>query len=252
VYSQEQRESQYEELATNLWLGSYNKFRLTEKLYYWAEFHYRRQDYQGSPFVGRMAQLYNRHALNYFVLPGFNISVGGVLRLDFTPDPDNEELTPVLFEPRIWHEYLFTLPFPRFQVYHRIRIEHRWSRRSFSVGNTDWIFRNRWRYKAYAKIPVNKPTLSPGAFYINPEAELIMQSGSPVVDSPFEDIRLSTLIGYIASPRVTYSFGPMYTTGQRLRDGSIYRRRWILRLNAYVSLDFRKEEKKLPTIRASD
>lgn len=250
VLGQDDRIAEFEDLGTNLWVGSYNKFRLTEKLFWRGEFHYRRIDYNGTPYIGRIAQIYNRHALNYIVSPTFNVSLGGVVRLDFTPNPTNENLDYVVPEPRIWHEYLFIMPHPIYQIFHRIRIEHRWSRTN--DPNSEWIYRDRWRYKFYMNIPLNKPSLMPGAIYFMPEVELIMQSGNPVIDSPFEDLRISPAFGYIYSASVSYSVGLMYTLGQRLMDGSRYRQRYIFRLNAYVSLDFRKQERKVPSIRLSD
>lgn len=250
VHAQENRSAEFGDLGTNLWLGSYNQFRITDKLYYRAEFHYRRGAYNGIPFVGKMEQIYNRHAINYFVSRNFNMSFGGVLRLDFTPQPGNEEFQFVVPEPRFWHEYLFVMPFPRFQVFHRLRFEHRWSRGSAIEPN--WIFRNRYRYKFYMKIPINSTQLSPGTFFFSPDVEIIMQSGRTVVDSPLEDLRLYPSFSYIASPRVTYSAGMMYTTGQSLNDGGFYRQRWVMRINAYINLDFRKEEKKIPSIKLSD
>ncbi len=246
----QQRPRTFESFGSNLWVGTYNQFRLSEKLFWRAEMHYRRGGYNDVPFVGRMAQIYNRHALNYLVSPVFNVSLGGVVRLNFTSDPGNEALDPLLHEPRIWHEYLFVMPFPRFQLYHRIRIEHRWSK-SNALGS-EWLYRDRWRYKFFMKIPLNSTRLAPGTFYFNPDVEIIMQSGKPVIDSPLEDLRIYPSFAYISSPRVTYSAGLMYTTGQRLFDGSVYRQRWVIRVNAYVSLDLRKEKKKVPKIKLSD
>lgn len=250
VISQDDRSAVFEDLGTNLWIGSYNKFRLSEKIFWRGEFHYRRSGHDGIPYIGRIAQIYNRHAINYIVSPTFNVSIGGVLRLDFTSDPGNDLMEYVVPEPRIWHEYLFIMPHPKYQMFHRIRIEHRWSRTT--ELDSEWIYRDRWRYKFYMNIPLNKESLKPGAIYFNPEVELIMQSGNPVIDSPFEDLRLCPAIGYIYSPSVSYSAGLMYTIGQRLSDGSRYRQRYIFRINTYISLDFRKQERKVPSIRLSD
>ncbi len=102
------------------------------------------------------------------------------------------------------------------------------------------------------KIPINGTKLKPGTFYVSPSMELIMQSGKNVVGSFVEDLRLYGNIGYIASPRVSSSLGLMYTTGQNLNDPTLYKRRIILRLSTYISLDFRKEEQKIPTLKFSD
>jgi hypothetical protein len=234
---------------TFLWLGFYGNFRLSEKFFWDAQMHYRRTQHDGIPYVGRMAQLYNRHALKYLVNRNLSIALGGVLRLDFTPDPGNENLEPFIPEPRIWHEYLFAMPFGRAMVYHRVRIEHRWS--TTHQFDSDWIFRNRWRYKFYMSIPLNKPGLVPGAFFLTPDVEIIMQSGDPIIANPMEDLRINPSIGYIANPRVKYTAGMMYTMSQ-LGSGYDYRSRWVLRLNVYLSLDFRRFEQRIPAIHLAE
>jgi hypothetical protein len=256
-YAQEEEEvynipdaSIFEEFGTNLWVGSYNKFRIGEKLLWDAQHHYRRGGHNGVPFVGRMSQFYNRHALTYVFNNSFNATAGAVLRLNFTPDPGNPDFANLRYEPRLWHEYMFIMPYERFMLYHRIRIEHRWSKSN--AIDADWIYRDRWRYKIFAFIPINKPKLEPGAWYLIPDVEIIMQSGKPVVDNPLEDLRIYPQLGYIVSPRLKIGGGPMYTTGQRMGGGYQYRQRLVLRINAYVSLDFRKFESKIPDINLTD
>lgn len=235
---------------TALWMGTYAKFRLSEKFFWDAQFHYRRESDADTRYVGRMSKIYNRHAINYLPSKNFSMSLGPVLRLNFTPEPGNPEYERIVLEPRIWHEYLFAMPFPRFMVYHRLRIEHRWSR-SNRVGS-EWIFRNRYRYKFYMYIPINNTQLTPGTFYFTPDVEVILQSGKPIIDAPLEDVRLNPSIGYIANPRTKYTVGMMYTTGQSLEQGYKYSSRWVLRMSVYLSLDFRKMEAKIPKIRFDD
>lgn len=238
------------EMGSNLWVGSYNVFRIGEKLFWDAQHHYRRGAYNGVPFVGKMDQIYNRHALSYVVNKTFRVTAGGVLRLDFPTDPEDESLARLRYEPRFWHEYLFIMPYNRFMVYHRIRVEHRWTK-GFNE-DADWDFKNRWRYKIYAFIPLNKPKLEPGAWYIVPDVEIIMQSGKSIVDNPLEDLRIYPQVGYIVSPRLKIGGGPMYTTGQRSGAGYEWRQRIVFRVNAYVSLNLRKFENKIPDINFSD
>lgn len=243
-------EAQFRPMGTNLWVGSYNKFRIADKWIWDAQHHYRRGGHNGVAYIGRMEQFYNRHALTYLITKNVNITAGGVLRLNFTPDPGNPNFRKMVLEPRFWHEYLFSMPFPRFMLYHRIRIEHRWS--ISNAVDANWIYRDRWRYKIYATIPLNKPKLVPGAYYFTPDVEIIMQSGKPVIDSPLEDLRIYPQIGYIVNPRVKIGGGMMYTTGQRLNAGYEYNQRWVLRINCYLSLDFRKFESKIPEININD
>lgn len=234
-----------------VWLGSYLNARVSEKLFWAGEFHFRTEGYEDTPYLGRVAQIYNRHGLKYVHSKKFSATLGGVLRLNFTPRPGDDDYNTLILEPRIWHEYVFALPLERMMIYHRIRIEHRWSK-SNRVTDDNYIFRNRWRYMFFMKVPLNTPSLSPGTFYFSPVIELIMQSGKPVVDSPFEDLRLYPVIGYIHSPQVSFSSGVMYTMGQELSAGYSYRSRWLFRVNCYLSLDFRKFEDRIPKSKLFD
>lgn len=241
---------QFRSPVSNLWLGGYGKIRLSENLFWDAQFHFRTEEFQNTRVIGRVSQIYNRHGLSYRVKPNFIITAGPVLRLNFSPEPGNSEFKGLVLEPRIWHEYLFAFPYDRLMLYHRLRIEHRWSKGN-RIGD-EWIYRDRWRYKFYVYLPLNKPRLMPGAWFVSPEVELIMQSGKPVGGSILDDLRLSPQIGYIKSTRVKYVAGLMWTTGQSLPDAYVYNTRWIVRFNVFLSLDFRKLEDKIPEIRIFD
>jgi hypothetical protein len=229
IQAQNERPSvaQFEDPGSLVWLGTYGMIRISDKWFWDAQTHYRRGDYNGVPWVGRMAQVYNRHGLSYQFSKNFRATFGPVLRINFTPDPANlDETTDYRYttlEPRIWHEYLFRMDFGNNQIIHRVRLEHRWNR-SNAVG-ADYIFRNRWRYKILANIPLNKPRFEPGTWFFTPDVEIIMQSGARVIDSPLEDLRIQPIIGYIASPQIKYTASMMYTMGQRLFDGTQYRQR---------------------------
>lgn len=238
---EEPRESVVKDPYSAFWQGNYANFRLNEKLIWHGELHLRATNYGNTPFIGRLGKIYNRHGLKYLVNDRFTTTVGPVLRLNFTPEPGNEEYRSMVLEPRIWHQYQFVQPFDRFMVYHRFRFEHRWSRDN--LKGADWIFRNRWRYKFQVKYPLNEEKLSPGAYYLSPDVELILQSGKPVAGSPLENLRLYPHIGYIQSPKLTYSLGMMYSTGQELEAGYRYSTRWVLRFNFYWSIDLRDRDR---------
>lgn len=239
-----QEASLLREVQTQAWLGSYGTFRLSDKWYWHGELHYRRNESNNSLFLGEMGQIYNRHGIKYIPTKNFSATLGGVLRLDYNPNAA-EGFESLILEPRIWHEYIWTMPFEKFRIYHRIRIEHRW-KRSFAQGS-EYQFGNRWRYKFLMKIPLNRPKLEPGAFYFSPDVELIMQSGSTITDNPLEDLRIFPTFAYIVNPRFTYSAGVMYTTGQTSQSGATYRERFVLKLNVYINLDLRKFADKIPT-----
>lgn len=242
-------ESKYKDPKTKVWFNTYGNIRISKRLFWDAQTHFRFEETEDTPFIGQIGQIYNRHAIGYIYSKKVNFSLGGVLRVNFNTDEDSDD-RPVVPEFRIWHQYQFAMPLYNSMIYHRLRIEHRWTQ-DF-VENSEYIFRNRWRYMFRAKIPLNNYKLEPKTLYVSPEAELIMQSGKAVVASPMEDLRLTTTLGYILTPRLTVAGGVMYSQGQSLENGGIYKQNWTMRFHVYFSPDIRKVKNKLPEIHFDD
>ena len=236
--------------STFMWLHTYGKMRLTDELFWDAQTHFRTTEYNGTRYIGRMAQIYNRHGLKYLLSKRFSATLGGVVRLNFSPQPDNDAYKSITLEPRIWHQYVFSMKFKYFKIYHRFRIEHRWNRSN--LEGSRYRYRNRYRYKYYMYIPLNNKKLKPKTVYFSPDVELIMQTGKIVTDNFIEDLRFRPKIGYIANPRTQYALSMMYTTGQSFDDGNILNSRWILNFNVYYSFDLRTFKKRIPKTNISD
>ena len=98
-------------------------------------------------------------------------------------------------------------------------------------------------------MPLNRASLTSKTWYVSPEVELIMQSGKPIVDSPLEDLRITTGIGYIVSTKLTFATGFMYTLGQSLADGSIYNQKLGIRFHVYYYLDLTRKNQGLPNFK---
>jgi len=241
--------SKFKDVKTKLWINTYGNIRISKRLFWIAQTHFRFDEKDDTPYVGQIAQIYNRHAIGYIYNKKFNISLGGVLRLNFDTG-DRSEDENMIPEFRIWHQYQFAVPVWSAMAYHRIRIEHRWSK-GFAEDD-EYIFRNRWRYMFRLKIPLNTPKLQTKTLYIAPESELIMQSGKPVIGSPMEDLRLNTTLGYIINPRLTVAAGFMYSFGQTLENAGIYNQNYTVRMHLYFSPDIRKVKNKLPEIHFRD
>ncbi|GAB3328743.1 hypothetical protein GCM10027429_03990 [Marivirga atlantica] len=242
--------SKFKEPVTRLWINTYGNIRLTDRLFWIAQTHFRFQESATTPFLGKPAQIYNRHAISYLFSKKFVMSLGGVLRVNFNTKDEIQNEKSAVPEWRIWHQYQFATPFPHMMMYHRLRIEHRWTKGY--QPDSEYIFRNRWRYMFKLKIPLNKPKLGTKTLYLSPEAELIMQSGRAVIDSPMEDLRLHTSLGYIINPRLTVATGLMYSMGQELPAGYIYNQKLTLRAHIYFAPDWRKVKDKLPIIHLDD
>lgn len=242
-------ESVFKDLTTKYWINTYGNIRISKKLFWVAQTHFRFEEKGDTPFVGQVGQIYNRHALGYIYSKKINFTLGGVLRLNYDVKDENEDRN-MIPEYRIWHQYQFAMEVGRAIAYHRFRIEHRWSK-GFK-NESEYIFRNRWRYMFRLKIPIGKPQIESNTFYVAPEAELIMQSGKPVIASPMEDLRLHTSFGYIFSPKLTAAAGLMYNMGQTLENGGIWKQGWTIRMHLYFSPDFRKKKNKLPEVHFRD
>ncbi|SNR14382.1 conserved protein of unknown function [Tenacibaculum jejuense] len=244
-----QETSKFKEPITKTWINTYGNIRLSNRFYWVAQTHFRFQETEKTPFVGQLAQIYNRHAIGYIYSKKFNISLGGVLRLNFNTDEESTDRN-LVPEWRIWHQYMFASPLSSLLFYHRIRIEHRWTK-SF-LEDSEYTFRNRWRYMFKAKIPINSSQFKPKTFYVSPEAELILQSGKTVAGSVMEDLRLHMSAGYIVSPRLTLATGIMYSHGQTLSDATVFKQSWTARFHVYFSLDPRNIKNKIPAIHMDD
>ncbi len=245
--------AQLNEASTGLWFGLYTKLKLGEKIYYYAETHYRRRNSLDNrmDFAGRMGKVYNRHGINYLVNNYFEVTAGPVVVLSYGPDKDNPKYERMVPEFRFWHQYLLIQPqMGRIKIYHQFRFEHRF-RRGYEVADPEYHYTTRYRYKIYAYIPLNKPYLKEKTLYFSPSAEIFMHSGETVVYHPLEDFRIYPILGYIINKNYMVSAGYTYTLGQAVA-GYEYNQTHLLRFNLYVNFDIRNKRNAVPKVHMRD
>jgi len=233
---------------TGIWNGVYLKVRITDFIGYYGEHHYRTRNSEDNlwDFAGRTRQVYNRAGINLYFGDWLEVVVGPTLVFNFTPSPGNSDYETYTLEPRIWHQWLFKTPkIWRLKIYHQFRFEHRWKRDN-DVG-ADFDYTDRYRYKLFAYLPINKPNIQKGTVYISPSAEIFMHTGKSIVNNPFEDFRTYNGIGYVLSNKITFFAGHMWTIGQR-PSGFEYGSMHILRFNVFIGLDARPIDKRMPSI----
>ncbi|KEO72500.1 DUF2490 domain-containing protein [Anditalea andensis] len=222
--------------TTESWNGLYLKFRLGDRWLWYQENHYRRRssvDNRGD-FIGRMSQIYNRFGFTYLARDNFEITFGPTLVWNFTPDPGNPEFVTSTLEPRFWHQWLLVQPMGRVKLFHQFRFEHRFKRDN-NVG-APYNYTDRFRYKVYAYIPINKPRMENHTFFISPSNEIFFETGSHITDI-LEENRIYTAIGYTHNNFMFFG-GHMWTYGPSAIPAE-YRQRHIIRLNVMYTLDFR-------------
>lgn len=115
---------------------------------------------------------------------------------NFVKPFDNEEF-------RIWQQVNMKQHIGRLEIEHRYRAEQKWL--------TDG-YRNRFRYRLSAEVPLNKPETDPGAFFVNVYDEIFFNNRVP----HFERNRFFAGAGYIISPVTTVQAGYIYQYNYKL------------------------------------
>jgi opacity protein-like surface antigen len=237
---------------TGLWVGLYLKGKINDKWFYYGEHHYRRRNSLDNTFdfVGRMRQVYNRAGINYVHNEYFNVVLGPTFVLNYTPQPGNPDFEKITYEPRIWHQWLFSMPYiGRMKLYHQFRFEHRWKRDNNVDATFDYT--DRYRYKVYAYIPLNKPKLQNKTWFLAPSAEIFLETGKSKVYNQLEDFRVYTGLGYILNSKITFFGGHMWTIGTKA-SGFEFRESHIIRLNVFYNFDLRNPQRIVPSVLMGD
>lgn len=117
----------------------------------------------------------------------FLVGIGQYVTYGFD---DNFE-SPALHEFRLWEQMTLTNNIGRFKLEHRYRIEQRF----YDNGN----YRNRFRYRLNALLPLNKEKITKGSVYLNAFEEVFLTNESPY----FQRNRASGGIGYSFSNTFT-------------------------------------------------
>lgn len=222
--------------SSELWLGMYTKYRLSEKLFYYGEYHYRRRE----NFIQEMAQIYLRFGLTYLFDKNFEITGGIVTPIYWAPGSREGEIDRVVMQYRFWEQLLFVQPVGRSKIYHQLRFEQRWKRDYEVEAPFKLTFRFRYRISLY--VPINRDHLMPKTLFFSAYDEIFFQAGKSITYDHLEDNRLFLGLGYIVNENIQIQAGYMWTF--RHSGGPYeYEHRHIPRLSFYHSLDFYKRKK---------
>ena len=100
-----------------------------------------------------------------------------------TKDFNNLAGPPTVQEFRMWEQLTINSFLDRIKLEHRYRAEQRW---------LNGIYRNRFRYRLNAVIPINHKKISPKTFFISIFDEVFFNNKAP----HFERNRFSAAVGY--------------------------------------------------------
>ena len=68
--------SEFKDPKTRVWFNTYGNLRISKRLYWDAQTHFRFEETANTPFIGQVGQVYNRHALGYIYSKNINFSLG--------------------------------------------------------------------------------------------------------------------------------------------------------------------------------
>jgi hypothetical protein len=217
-----------------LWLGTYTKYRLNEKTFYYGEYHYRRTN----NFIDDMAQIYLRFGLTYLVNNRLELTAGVVTPIYWAPEQDLPNQDNVVPQYRLWQQVLLVQPFDRLKLYHTFRFEQRW-RRDYVV-DSPFELTHRFRYKITGYYPLNNYKLVNKTLFASFYEEIFIQAGKSITYNYFEDNRVFLGLGYILNENIQIQAGYMWTF--RYNKGpSSFEHRHIPRLSIYHNLDFHRK-----------
>jgi len=187
--------AQSEDLPTQLWLSFQHQRRVGEKTSVFGSLGYEELMSRES-FWGEWNKLYLTGGGSYDLGKRFRIAGGVGVYYTYQPK------IPDLFEFRLWQEGTAFWPdspgaVRRLVFVHRLRFEER------VTELEGWGFAMRLRYRLDTKIPLNKYTLEPGAFYLPIAIEFFADLIDEVPEFFGKRNRASIGLGYVMNKNWT-------------------------------------------------
>lgn len=216
-----------------LWFGYFNQTRLTGRLGFWVDIHYRQTD----RFVERPFQFVFRPALTYFIKDNLRFTAGYAFVNHF-PAKGLDTSRP---EHRAWQQLWWNQKYPGLTTLHWLRLEERFNRKiANDVLDDGYNFNYRLRYNMAFFIPLKGKeivTKTPFAVVMN---EVFINFGGKIVYNTFDQNRFFAGVGYQFTPHVNAQLGYM-NIFQQEATGNRYIATNSIRLFVFHTLDLRKQ-----------
>jgi len=183
------------------WTVLSTKLNLSDKWNLFNELQVRSQS-----FYSRFYYYEVKGGVSYAVSRNFSFLVG-IGKYKTFSDGGNFEQPVTASEFRLWQQLTMNHFLDRIKFEHRYRVEQRW----FTTG-----YRNRFRYRLNAVVPVNSKRISRGVFYATAFNEIFLTNSAPY----FERNRVFAGAGYQFSDAFTLQPGYVYQYDYRNGAGS--------------------------------
>jgi hypothetical protein len=230
--------------STIAWFSVNSTFKLTHKVGFTTEYHWRRVELVNKPQAGLW-----RSSINYQIHPKVQFRIGYALIENFPYGvyPLNS-FGKQFTEHRMFQALVLTDKISRMEMSHRFMLEQRWIGRysNASLDKEDsYIFWNRWRYMLRIQIPVFKPSMEDNTVYLAAFNEAMIGFGKNVNENIFDQNRLAILMGYRFNSSIRMEAGYLNHIFQLAReiDGrNVFQHNNGLMFNLLLSFDWSKKQ----------
>jgi hypothetical protein len=180
---------QEEDAPTELWMSYNHQHKVGERTRVFGTLG-NEELLSSESFLGGWNRLYVKGGGSYDLGERFRVAAGAGVYYTYRPEIDD------LFEFRLWQDGTAYWPdsvglVRRFVLTHRLRVEERFTE------SDGWSFAVRLRYRLDTKIPLNKYTLEPRAFYLPLAVEFFADLGDEVPEFFGNRNRASVGLGYV-------------------------------------------------------
>lgn len=199
------------------WIMYFGMNKVSDKFSVHTEIQYR--NHTISPT--NIEQLLLRTGLNYHFTDNAFVTAGYAYILSY--DYDTEQKDPEAKEHRIWQQFIVTDNVGRVKLEHRYRIEQRWVNEDYS---------GRLRYRLMLFVPLNKPKIEEGTFFLGLYDEIFLNTQKPF----FDRNRAYAALGYQFHRTTGIQVGMLH---QQLSDFG----KWYLQFALVFNPDLTKQKR---------
>lgn len=172
----------------NAWYMYFGTYKVADKLSLHGELQVRRHGW-----FEDAQQLLTRVGLNYHMHNNLMLTGGYayIVTHPYGEQPVDEKFS----EHRIWEQLILKHTQGKIDFNHRYRLEQRWVESS-AVGEQDFSYSNRARYRFMFNIPLTGPQLNKGSLFISLYDEVFVNFGQNIRVNIFDQNRIYGALGY--------------------------------------------------------
>jgi len=218
-----------------IWLGYFNKTRLTYKWGLWTDLHLRTKE----DFTDKFSQSIIRLGLTYYVNDVTKLTIGYAY-VNLYPGDNHKKITQP--ESRPWQQLQWHTQISRAGMMQWIRLEERFRHKILNDSTLadGYNFNFRIRYNIFYEVPLHRKGFTQNlSFVVNDE--VFINFGKEIVYNYFDQNRFFAGIKYQTNKQGNIQFGYM-NLFQQLASENKYKNIHAARVFYFHNLDLRKKK----------